>query len=177
MRILPFVLAALAAIAITFRPDATAQNRVDTTLSHSTVVDDREADVWPTSIALFDATGMAFTAEGDYVREARLRKATITAYTVTRLADAEASVAAGLPTDAEQARDEILRRLQSGELEPANGAIKDGWRALMAAQAMRVERVPAVVFDGGLIVYGVASLDDAIRQYRRYHARLLRAQP
>ena len=103
----------------------------------------------------------------------RLRTATITTFAIDGLERFESGLSEGLPADPETAKVEALRRIQrlddAGMAHAKNAAI-----GLAKAVQYGVDRYPAIVFDGGAVVYGVTDLVEALEQYeawQREHER------
>ncbi|MEQ8234507.1 MAG: TIGR03757 family integrating conjugative element protein [Gammaproteobacteria bacterium] len=94
----------------------------------------------------------------------RLQLAHVRIFTIDQLARFESELSESLPTEAEAAKAEALRRLQGADdadLAPAKNA------ALGLAKAVQyaIDRYPAVVFDERAVVYGVTDLADAVGHY------------
>ncbi len=96
--------------------------------------------------------------------------ATATVYYVDAIERADAALSAGLPPDATEAAAIAKRRFES--LSAADRqAIAAGARGLAAASRYRLTKVPAIVFDGAAVVYGVDDVEKARALYRAWRAR------
>ena len=49
--------------------------------------------------------------------------------------------------------------------------VETAYRGRLRAAELGVDRLPAVVFDGEAVVYGVTDLAEAVRLYRRWQQR------
>jgi integrating conjugative element protein (TIGR03757 family) len=77
----------------------------------------------------------------------------------------EARLSAGLPGDPDAAQRLLEQRLQDSDLEAQALAAFGG---LLQAARLGLDRLPAVVFDGQAIVYGVLDLSTALAEYTRW---------
>jgi integrating conjugative element protein (TIGR03757 family) len=77
------------------------------------------------------------------------------------------TLAQNLPANADAAKTEALRRI--GELNDARMApAKDAAMGLAKAVQYGVDRYPAVVVNGTVVVYGVTELVDAAARYEAW---------
>lgn len=97
---------------------------------------------------------------------ARQRLSGITVYDLDGLEHFEAYLSQQLPIEPTAAEAEVLRRLQQIDRLRLQSA-KDAASGLTLASEYGVDRVPAVVFDGRAVVYGVTDVEIAIAHYRR----------
>ena len=108
-----------------------------------------------------------FTTAGRPVTGAahdRLRAAAVTTYAVDGLERFESRLSEGLPADAKAAKAEALRRVQ--QLDDAHMApAKNAAIGLAKAVQYGIDRYPAVVFDGQVVVYGLTDLVEALDRY------------
>lgn len=79
----------------------------------------------------------------------------------------EATLSAGLPADADEARQLALRRLRKVGKE-TRSELQHSATALALALQYAVKQYPAIVFDGELVVYGVTDLSVALIHYRHW---------
>lgn len=94
----------------------------------------------------------------------RLRLAHVRIFTIDQLARFESELSESLPTEAEAAKAEALRRLQGlddADLAPAKSAAL----GLAKAAQYAIDRYPAIVFDGRAVVYGITVLVEAVGHY------------
>lgn len=94
----------------------------------------------------------------------RLQGASVTVYAVDGLEQFDLALSQNLPTDADAAKAEALRRI--GELDDARIApAKDAAIGLAKAVQYGVDRYPAIVVNGTAVVYGVTDLVVAVARY------------
>jgi len=95
---------------------------------------------------------------------------TATVYHVDGMARINATLSAGLPSDAVQAEAVAKRRFEA-LTDADRQAIRASAQGLTAAMNYRLTKVPAIVFDGTAVVYGVENVDQARAIYRTWRAR------
>lgn len=93
-----------------------------------------------------------------------------TVYHVDELERVNAVLSAGLPPDPVQA-DAIARRRFEALTEADRQAIGTSAQGQAAAMQYRLTKVPAIVFDGAAVVYGVEDVNQARAIYRTWRAR------
>ena len=111
-----------------------------------------------------------FTTSDHLVTDAdqeRLRAAVVTIYAVDGLGRFQSKLSEGLPDDPEAAKVAALHRVQqldNAHMAPAKNA------AIGLAKAVQygIDRYPAVVFDGRVVVYGVTDLVEALDRYKAW---------
>ncbi|WP_407280362.1 TIGR03757 family integrating conjugative element protein [Aromatoleum evansii] len=81
-----------------------------------------------------------------------------------------APLSAGLPSDPVQA-EAVARRRFEALTDTDRQAIGASAQGLTAAMQYRLAKVPAIVFDGAAVVYGVENVDQARAIYRTWRAR------
>lgn len=117
----------------------------------------------PLTLEVFTAAGFPVSGQDDR----RLQGATVTVYAVDGLEQFESTLSRNLPADADAASAEALRRI--GELDDARMApAKDAAIGLAKAVQYGVDRYPAVVVNGTVVVYGVTDLVDAAARYEAW---------
>lgn len=89
----------------------------------------------------------------------------------------EHALSTGLPADpvsAKQIAVQRVRQIDSSRTED----LKWTFEGLIKARQYRLDRLPAIVFDGGrTVVYGVMDLEAALSHYRQWHQAQGRGQP
>ena len=81
----------------------------------------------------------------------------------------EAQLSNNLPTDPKQSKQIALQRIQQLD-EQATTAIQNAAVGLAKAMQYGVDRYPAIVFDGEVVVYGLTDLSTALDHYRIWRA-------
>ena len=95
---------------------------------------------------------------------------TTTVYHVDGMERINAALSAGLPADPAQA-EAVARRRFEALTDVDRQAIGASVQGLAAAMHYRLAKVPAIVFDGAVVVYGVDDVDQARAVYRTWLAR------
>lgn len=94
----------------------------------------------------------------------------LTIYSVDGIAQMEAILNTDLPNDPEKAKSVALQRIQHLQTELKEGAQAAG-AGLIQAQHYDLDRLPALVFNGEAIVYGIVHLPAAIARYRQWKGK------
>jgi integrating conjugative element protein (TIGR03757 family) len=90
-----------------------------------------------------------------------------TVYEIDGIERFQASLSRDLPRDPESAKRTALTRI--GQLDAEQTAsVRRAALGLAKASQYRLDRYPAIVFDGRAVVYGVTSLADALEHYRQW---------
>ncbi|MDE0249456.1 MAG: TIGR03757 family integrating conjugative element protein [Gammaproteobacteria bacterium] len=94
----------------------------------------------------------------------------VTVYRIGAIAQLQAALSQDLPGDPQAARDIVLTRF--GSLEAGLGQpLENAARGLARAIHYGIDRVPAIVFDGQAVVYGITEIDAARRIWRNWKAQ------
>ncbi len=88
-------------------------------------------------------------------------------YILDEPARIEAELSASLPQDKNAAAEFARARVQGAWREEAQ-LLTRAYRGLLTARQYGVLRLPAIVFDGTAIVYGVTDLEEALSIYRSW---------
>lgn len=91
-------------------------------------------------------------------------------YTLDMPARIEAKIDAALPRDPSTAHRYAQRALK-GQWREAAERLTQAYRGLLKGSQYGLEKLPAIVFDGRAVVYGITDLDQALGDYRRWKAR------
>jgi len=95
-------------------------------------------------------------------------------FTIDAQAQLDATLSEELPADPDKARAIALRRIQQLDRSQLARTLQESYEGLLRARRYGIERIPAIVFDGGQsVVYGVTDLQAALRLYRQHR----KAQP
>ena len=112
------------------------------------------------NLDVFTAADSSISGKAD----PRLRAATLSVYVVDGLANFETRLSQDLPTAADTAKTEALRRI--GNLNEARIAMaKNAAVGLVRAMQYGVDRYPAIVFNNTAVIYGVTDLAEAVQRY------------
>lgn len=128
-----------------------------------------EADTLsPTQIEVFTDRDFPVTAQGQL---------NVDIYRLDTPGHIEQALSTGLPADpitAKRLATERVRKLASSQPKD----LKQAFEGLIKARQYRLDRLPAIVFDGGrAVVYGVTDLEAALSHYRQWRQALGRGQP
>ncbi|MGH8568848.1 MAG: TIGR03757 family integrating conjugative element protein [Gammaproteobacteria bacterium] len=82
----------------------------------------------------------------------------------------EAEINSGLPRDPGTAHRYAQRALK-GQRHEAAERLTQAYRGLLKGSQYGLEKLPAIVFDGRAVVYGITDLNQALGDYRRWKAR------
>jgi len=95
-------------------------------------------------------------------------------FTIDAQARLDAALSEELPPDPEEAREIVLERIQRLDRSQLARALQKSYEGLLRARRYGIDRIPAIVFDGGeSVVYGVTDLQAALRLYHQHR----KAQP
>jgi integrating conjugative element protein (TIGR03757 family) len=90
----------------------------------------------------------------------------VTVYDLSAASRVLDSLGRGLPGDHKAAA-----AIASSRLAASAGALRTAYAGHAKAAEYGIEKIPAVVFDGGSsVVYGITDLQEALRIYRRWEA-------
>ena len=95
--------------------------------------------------------------------------ANVTTYAVDGLARFGQSLSKGLPNDVTQATDIAAKTLRDLTVEERQ-ALQHHAEGQVKQRQYRIDRYPAIVFDGQVVVYGTTDIGRATRHYERWQA-------
>ena len=81
----------------------------------------------------------------------------------------ETQLSSNLPADPNQSKQIALQRIQQLD-EQATAAIQNAAVGLAKAMQYGIDRYPAIVFDGKVVVYGLTDLNAALDHYQTWQA-------
>ena len=90
-------------------------------------------------------------------------------YELDGIQRSEAQISSNLPTDPKQSKQIALQRIQQLD-EQATSAIQNAAVGLAKAMQYGIDRYPAIVFDGKVVVYGLTDLKIALDHYLTWRA-------
>ena len=88
-------------------------------------------------------------------------------YELDGIQRSEAQISSNLPTDPKQSKQIALQRIQQLD-ESAMSAIQNAAVGLAKAMQYGIDRYPAIVFDGAVVVYGLTDLIAAADHYQTW---------
>jgi len=99
-----------------------------------------------------------------------LRGLKITVYKIDGIQSVERDLSLKLPVEPQAAKQIALHRIENLD-ERTRSSMHGAATALAKAMQYGLDRYPAVVFDGEVVVYGVTDLTVALAEYRAWQAR------
>ena len=121
----------------------------------------------PTSIEIFTTTDQPISAIDRFVEEHR--SIGIRIHKLDAIKGLEDTLSQGLSADADKAKRPVLERLQQLN-KGTRSQLEHSATALAKAVQYGVEKYPAIVFDGELVVYGLTDLSAALTHYHLWQA-------
>ena len=91
-------------------------------------------------------------------------------YDIDRISLLEEALSEGLPNDPVRAKQLVLTRFQTMD-STLGDQLENAGKGLAQAMTYDIDRLPAVVFDGQSVVYGVTDIDEALAQYHQWRER------
>ncbi len=121
-----------------------------------------------TALAADTARIEVFTTAGTPI--AGISAPAVRVYNLDAPALIEAEINSKLPRDPSTAHRYAQRTLK-GQWHEAAERLTQAYRGLLKGSQYGLEKLPAIVFDGRAVVYGITDLDQALGDYRRWKAR------
>lgn len=88
-------------------------------------------------------------------------------YPIDAIERFQQALSEGLPGDRVQAKQRVLTRFQTMDSD-INASLEQAATGLAKALQYGIDRYPAMVFDGALVVYGVTDIDTALDHYQQW---------
>ena len=121
----------------------------------------------PTSIEIFTTIDQPISAIDTFV--AKHPEIEVRIHRLDAIKQVEDKLSQGLSADPDKAKRLVLRKLQ--QLGKATRSqLEHSARSLAKAVQYGVEKYPAIVFDGELVIYGLTDLSAALMHYRHWQA-------
>ena len=93
-----------------------------------------------------------------------------TRYDIDSISRLQQELSHGLPNDPPRAKQRVLLRFQAMDSTLIQ-QLENAGKGLAHALAYGIDRIPAVVFDGQAVIYGVTDIDEALAQYNLWRQR------
>ncbi len=135
-------------------------------LSHVTQAEKLVA-MTPTSIEIFTTTDQPISAIETFV--AKHPETDVRIHKLDAIKQLEGKLSQGLSADPDKAKRLVLRKLQQLSND-TRSQLETSARSLAKAVQYGIEKYPAIVFDGELVVYGLTDLSAALMHYRHWQA-------
>jgi integrating conjugative element protein (TIGR03757 family) len=94
----------------------------------------------------------------------------ITVYYIDRIDRLQKELSKDLPSDPERAKKLVLGRFQRMDAQ-LSSELENAAKGLVQAMQYDIDRYPAIVFDGDVVVYGVTDINAATQLYQRWQKR------
>ncbi len=91
-------------------------------------------------------------------------------YELDGIQRSETQLSSNLPTDPKQSKQIALQRIQQLDEQTA-ASIKNAAVGLAKATQYGIDRYPAIVFDGGVVVYGLTDLSAAVDYFQTWQEK------
>ena len=121
------------------------------------------------SVEVFTTTDRQVRWEFEAETKAAHQHIDFQVYELNRIQLVETALSNDLPTDPNQSKQITLQRIQMLD-KRAMAAVQNAAVGLAKAMQYGVDRYPAIVFDGGVVVYGLTDLRAALGHYRTWQA-------
>ncbi len=123
--------------------------------------------VHPYLVEIFTTAELPVSGEVAIDRQPDYRESELHVYELDGIQRIEARLSKGLTADPEQSKRIVLQRIQ--QLDEA-GRTQMQHAAMGLAKAMQygIDRYPAIVFDGEVVIYGVANIREALHRYQQW---------
>ena len=121
----------------------------------------------PTSIEIFTTIDQPISAIDTFV--ATHPEIDVRIHKLDAIKQLEGKLSQGLSADPDKAKRLVLRKLQQLS-KGTRSQLEHSARSLAKAVQYGIEKYPAIVFDGELVVYGLTDLSAALMHYRHWQA-------
>lgn len=98
---------------------------------------------------------------------------TVNVYEIDGIQRIETQLSKGLTADPEQAKRAVLQRFQQLH-EEERAQMQRAAMGLAKAMQYGIDRYPAIVFDGELVIYGIADIGEAQHRYQKWREGRMR---
>jgi integrating conjugative element protein (TIGR03757 family) len=140
-----------------------------TLINSGAVQADKGALGCPRIIEVFTTTDVPITGETTVYRQPENLDLEIQIYQLDAIQQIESELSRDLASDPEQAESTVMERIQLLNAD-ARAEIQNAATGLAKAMQYGIDRLPAVVFDGQAVVYGVTDLNAALGHYTVWQA-------
>lgn len=127
----------------------------------------QRAVVHPHLIEVFTTADFPVTGEVTNNRQPDYRESELHVYELDGIQRIEADLSKGLTTNPKKSKRIVLQRIQQlGEVTRAR--MQRAAMGLAKAVQYGIDRYPAIVFDGEVVIYGMTDIREALRQYQQW---------
>ena len=121
----------------------------------------------PQVIEIFTTTDLSVAGEAAISQQPDYREIEFHVYELDGIQRIEAKLSNGLTADPEQSKHIVLQRIQQLD-EVSRAQMQHAAMGLAKAVQYGIDRYPAIVFDGQVVVYGLTDLEVALQHYRAW---------
>lgn len=125
------------------------------------------AKVTPQVIEIFTTTDSSVAGEAAISQQPDYRQSELHVYELDGIQRIEAKLSKDLTADPEQSKRVVLQRFQQLH-DDDRAQMQHAAMGLAKAVQYGVDRYPAIVFDGQVVVYGLTDLEVALQHYRAW---------
>lgn len=130
---------------------------------------DKGAQVSPRTIEVFTTTDVAVTGDPGVYWQTENQDLEIKIYRLDAIQQIESELSLGLASDPGQAKGAVMERIQRMNAD-ARAEMQNAATGMAKAMQYGIDRLPAVVMDGQVVVYGVTDLHVALGHYATQQA-------
>ncbi len=123
--------------------------------------------VHPYLVEIFTTAELPVSGEVAIDRQPDYRESELHVYELDGIQRMEGKLSKGLTADPEKSKRIVLQRFQQLE-EEARVQMQRTAMGLAKAVQYGVDRYPAIVFDGEVVIYGVTDIREALHRYQQW---------
>ena len=118
-------------------------------------------------VEVFTTTDSSVAGEAAISQHPDYRESELHVYELDGIQRVEAKLSKDLSADPEQSKRIVLQRIQQLN-ETGRAQMQHAAMGLAKAMQYGIDRYPAIVFDGQVVVYGLTDLEVALQHYRAW---------
>jgi len=136
-------------------------------LAGSVVQADQNGVGHPHIVEVFTTTESPVTSEAVLDTKLGYREIEFHVYALDGIQRIETKLSQGLTADPEQSKRVVLQRFQQLH-DDDRAQLQRAAMGLAKAMQYGVDRYPAIVFDGEVVIYGIADIREALHRYKQW---------
>ena len=125
----------------------------------------------PTRIEVFISAKHSIVEINTKGAGSSLQGSEITVYEIDGIQSVEREISLNLPADPQQSKQFALQRIQNMD-DQARAHMKRSAIGLAKAMQYGIDRYPAIIFDGQVVIYGVTDLQTALAHYQAWRTEI-----
>lgn len=130
---------------------------------------DKGTLTYPRIIEVFATTDLAAAGEADVYRQLENQDLEIQIYRLDAIRQLESELSRDLASDPEQAKSAVMERIKLLNAD-ARTEMQNAATGMAKAMQYGIDRLPAVVIDGQVVVYGITDLPEVLGHYAAWQA-------